>query len=140
MNYQAVIFTIGHSSKSFDSFSSLLVTNDIRTVIDCRTNPRSRWSHFNRKALDKRLKVLGIQYEYRGCNIGGLGANELFEETLDELVYRAKCGEQLVLMCSEGNALECHRSTVLAPEIENRGVYVKHLSYPASGSLNVRLL
>ena len=140
MNYQAVIFTIGHSSKTFDSFSSLLLENDIQTVIDCRTNPRSRWSHFNKNALEKRLSQLNIQYEFRGLNIGGLSANQLFEETLDELAYRARCGEQIVLMCSEGKAVECHRATVLAPEIENRGVLVKHLAYPSNQSKYTQLL
>lgn len=139
MKYQAVIYTAGHSNKPFDSFVSLLLEKNVQVVIDCRTKPRSRWSHFNRNALASRLNVHGIGYEFRGLNIGGLGLNVQYAETLDELAYRAECGELMVLICSEANPNDCHRGTLLTPELEVRGVIVEHLLY-AKPDNNMRLL
>jgi hypothetical protein len=68
-------------------------------------------------------------YEFRGNNLGGLGENDFFDETLDEVAKRAFDGERIALMCSEGKPQECHRGTILAPELEKRHLSIKHLLY-----------
>lgn len=125
----AVIWTIGHSNRDICTFISLLQTVNIQTVVDCRTKPRSRWRHFNVEQLARHLASMDINYELRGHNLGGLAGNVLFDETQDELKGRAESGERIALLCSEAKPEQCHRGTVLAPALEQRGVSVKHLIY-----------
>lgn len=125
----AVIFTLGHSDKDIDTFISLLQSVKIQTVVDCRTKPRSRWSHFNADQLSSHLARRQINYEHRGHNIGGYPGNVKFDKTLDELKGRTLCGERIALICSEGKPEQCHRSTILAPALEKRGIAIEHLLY-----------
>src|SRR4051812_476671 len=68
----ARIWTIGHSTRSFDEFLSLLRVNQISRLADIRTIPQSRrHPHFAREALDARLKDHGIEYRHFP-DLGGL--------------------------------------------------------------------
>ena len=129
MTTKPIIWTIGTSNRSIAEYIALLQTADIQTVIDCRTKPYSRFPHFNIHKLTEHLLRAGIQYEFHGNHLGGLGSNVLFDETLDELTKRASTGERLALTCSEGNYKKCHRYTILQPELEKRGVGIEHLCY-----------
>jgi uncharacterized protein (DUF488 family) len=133
---QPTIYSVGHSNVSIDRLITLLKSADIQTVVDCRTKPYSRWRQFNHSQLAASLLRADISYEWRGTNIGGLGDHVCFEESLDELAKRATDNERLALLCSEGKPKDCHRGTVLTPELENRGIAVQHLLYePAQGAL-----
>jgi len=123
------IWTAGHSNKDICTFISLLQTVNVQTVVDCRTKSRSRWQHFNQATLATHLASMDINYEFRGHNLGGLAGNVNFDETLGEMASRAEHGERIALMCSEGKPQECHRGTILAPELEKRGVAIEHLLY-----------
>lgn len=124
----AVVYTIGHSNVSFDTFLALLQTADIRTVIDCRSKPNSRWRQFAHTNLARHLVYVDIFYEWRGNNIGGLEGNVNYQATLTEIADRAS-REVIAIMCSEGTPEQCHRGTDLAPELEKRGIEVVHLRY-----------
>jgi len=124
----ATIFTIGHSNVGIDVFLELLQSADIQTVIDCRTKPMSRWRQYWHSPLARKLMYADIFYEWRGKNIGGLGENVDYDDTLSEIANRAH-KERIALMCSEGNPEDCHRATDLAPELEKRGIRVVHLRY-----------
>src|ERR1700722_3791088 len=65
-------FTIGHSTRPIDEFVALLMTAEVKLVIDVRTVPRSRTNpQFNRDALPAWLAGHGIAYEH--CStLGGL--------------------------------------------------------------------
>lgn len=128
------IWTIGHSNKGIADFLRLLVHSDIQTVIDCRSKPRSRWHQYNQTMLNSYLDATRISYEFRGCNLGGLSGNVYFDETLDELQERAEAGERIALLCSEGDPKKCHRGTILAPELGNRGIQIEHLLYAVRSS------
>jgi uncharacterized protein (DUF488 family) len=128
-NNNATIFTIGHSNKDINTFTDLLKTANIQTVIDCRTRPRSRFPQFNRERLATHLNSQQINYEFRGTNLGGYGGNVFFNETLDELKDRAERNERIALLCSEGKPQDCHRGTILAPELQERGLTIEHLVY-----------
>ena len=68
----ARIWTIGHSTRTFDEFLSLLRGNGISRLADIRTIPQSRrHPHFSRAALDARLKDEGIEYRHFP-DLGGL--------------------------------------------------------------------
>ena len=136
-----VVWTLGHSNKDIGEFLKLLTGANIQTVVDCRSKPRSRWYQFNQTMINSYLEAKGILYEFRGGNLGGLSGNVYFDETLDELRARAVGGERIALMCSEGDPKKCHRGTVLAPELNNRGIKVEHLLYVKvrSGSEQLRV-
>jgi uncharacterized protein (DUF488 family) len=126
---QPVIWSVGHSNRPIQSLLDLLHGAGIETVIDCRSKPRSRWPQFNGAQLALHLAAKQIRYEPRGTNIGGFGINTGFDKTLDELADRAKHDEHLALLCSEGKPQDCHRGTILTPELVKRGITVEHLLY-----------
>jgi len=140
MGNKPTIYSAGHSNVSIDRLIELLKSANIKTVVDCRTKPYSRWRQFNHSQLATSLLQADISYEWRGENIGGLGNNVDFEATLDELAKRAESGERLALLCSEGKPGDCHRGTILTPELEKRGITIEHLLYnnqPAQARLKV---
>jgi uncharacterized protein (DUF488 family) len=65
-------FTIGHSTRTIDEFVALLMTAEVKLVVDVRTVPRSRTNpQFNRDALPASLAAHGIAYEHFAA-LGGL--------------------------------------------------------------------
>jgi uncharacterized protein (DUF488 family) len=67
-------FTIGHSTRPIDEFVALLMTAEVKLVVDVRTVPRSRTNpQFNRDALPASLAAHGIAYEHFAA-LGGLRA------------------------------------------------------------------
>src|SRR5829696_2264441 len=58
-----IIFTIGHSNRSWDTFLSLLLKNDISIVADIRRFPGSRlWPQFNKDHMKIGLAEHNIEY------------------------------------------------------------------------------
>src|SRR5438105_15892081 len=59
------IWTIGHSTRKIDNFTSLLQENEIKLVADVRMYPGSkRYPQFGREALAKSLGESGIRYQH----------------------------------------------------------------------------
>ncbi len=74
---------------------------EIETVIYVRTRPLSRWCpHFNRRNLEAVLPQIGVDYLFRGHNLGGLLEKVDYDKAIDEVVELA-CTRRIVLMCSE---------------------------------------
>ena len=137
------IFTIGHSNQKAAHFVELLEKYSIECVVDVRSKPYSRFHHFNREPLEKRLAELDIDYLYLGDDLGGHPEDkELYEN--ERVVYERvaalrgfrreirnvadKSGQvRLALMCSEENPEKCHRHPLLADALKKRGVKVVHL-------------
>lgn len=129
-NSKTYIFSIGHSSKSINTFLDKLKENKIEILVDVRSRPVSRFCpHFNKNALQDTLAKANIQYLYRGQNLGGISENVDYEKTIDELVSIAKNGSRIAVCCSEGSYLKCHRYTTLTPSFEDRGLSVTHIEY-----------
>ena len=60
-----IIFTVGHSNRSWDAFLSLLLNNDISIVADIRRFPGSRlWPQFNKDYLKIGLAEHNIEYTH----------------------------------------------------------------------------
>ena len=65
-------FTIGHSTRSLESFIELLKLSEIRIVADVRTIPRSRTNpQYNRDVLPGSLSAFQIGYTHMPA-LGGL--------------------------------------------------------------------
>ena len=59
----ARLYTIGHSTRSFDDLVETLHAHSIQTLVDIRAFPMSRrLPQFNREALEKNLPAVGIRY------------------------------------------------------------------------------
>lgn len=124
-----VIYTIGHSNVSGEKLREKLLEYSIDRVIDVRTKPYSRWCpQFNREVLQSELAEADINYDWRGNNLGGLGVNVDYEQTLRWVFDRAEY-ENIVLMCSEGSYLKCHRYIMLTPPLERLGAELVHIEY-----------
>lgn len=117
------IYGIGHGTTPINEFIGYLKANSIDTLVDVRTKPYSRYNpQFNRHSLSGSLTDAGIKYEWRGNNLGGLGANINEKEAVCELVERAENGEHIVLCCSETDKTKCHRHSKLAPQFKALGL------------------
>jgi uncharacterized protein (DUF488 family) len=124
----AKVWTIGHSSRPLEGCMALLQKYDIQTIVDCRTYPRSRRSPwYNSRSLLEATKIAGVSYELRGNNLGGLGENVDYQQTIDEYVRRAKAGKRIAILCSEASPDKCHRKSMLTPSFIAGGLEVHHI-------------
>jgi hypothetical protein len=61
----AILYTIGHSTRTFEAFVSASEAHSVQTLVDIRAFPMSRrLPHFNREALEHSLAVRGISYQW----------------------------------------------------------------------------
>ena len=59
----ATLFTIGHSTRSFEELVEVLQAHSIQTLADIRSFPMSRrLPHFNRESLEKTFPAAGVSY------------------------------------------------------------------------------
>ena len=140
-----VVFTIGHSTRTWKVFLELLRAHGIKRVIDVRSIPRSRHNpQFNREALSAKLrsarigyvhlrKLGGLRHARRDSpNMGWRNASFRgfadymqtpdFEAGLQRLTKLAK-QKKSALMCAEAVPWRCHRS-LIADALVVRGIRV----------------
>lgn len=156
------LYTIGHSNTPLDSFLHVLYLYKITQVFDVRSIPRSRFvPQFNEKAFSNYLNDKGISY----CNMGQffgariMDANyehpdgypdfarfresPLFQEGMKQTLNTLK-HDNVVLMCTEKDPLDCHRAIMVARGFEQIGIPVTHILHDGSSlsqeELNERLL
>ena len=139
-----VIFTIGHSTHTLARFIALLKMHSIAAICDVRSQPFSRINHqFNREELQRELKNAGIEYVFLGkelgarsedpnCYIDGkiqykrLAKTKLFQEGIETLLEKMK-SFRIALMCAEKEPLACHRTILVARQLQDRGVKIEHI-------------
>jgi len=139
-----VIFTIGHSTHTLARFIALLKMHSIAAICDVRSQPFSRINHqFNREELHRELKNAGIEYIFLGkelgarsedpnCYIDGkvqykrLAKTKLFQEGIETLLEKMK-SFRIALMCAEKEPLACHRTILVARQLQDRGVKIEHI-------------
>jgi uncharacterized protein (DUF488 family) len=134
-NRQKPIYTIGHSTRSFEELVQILQSRDVTLLADVRAIPRSRfYPHFNRPYLEEHLPM---RYSWMGDRLGGKNANQIpphiYQQGIDDLVELSK-HETVCIMCSEGTPTPtkwtpagCHRWHTISPLLEAKGVEVLHL-------------
>ncbi len=129
-----IIFTIGHSTHTLDSFIKMLQNYGIQELVDIRTIPRSRHNpQFNSDTLEHALKKAHISYQLMK-GLGGLRHAKKdsvnmgwqnssfrgfadymqtaeFKENLVKFIEKAR-HKQLVIMCAEAIPWRCHRSLI----------------------------
>ncbi len=149
------IYTIGHSTRSFEEFLALLRAHGVQQVADIRTIPRSRrHPQFERDALARALSEADVQYRHfpglgglrhpRRDSPNGAWKNDSFrgyadymgtapfDEAVDDLLAFARTSPTTV-MCAEAVWWRCHRS-LLADALVARAVEVLHITSAAAPS------
>jgi uncharacterized protein (DUF488 family) len=145
---QALVFTIGHSTRSLEEFIALLKAHQTARLVDVRTVPRSRKNpQFNSDTFPAALSATGISYAHaaglggfrraspQSPNTGWRNASfrgyadymqtAAFAENMADLVAQA-AGQRLTLMCAEAVPWRCHRS-LIADALLVRGVRVEEI-------------
>ena len=139
-----MIFTIGHSTHRIERFVELLQRHGITALADVRSSPYSRFNpQFNRESLKKTLRENRISYVFLGEELGArtkdhgcydngrvnyrkLAATQLFKRGLDRLAAGTST-YRIAMMCAEKEPLDCHRTILVARELESRDIPVVHI-------------
>jgi uncharacterized protein (DUF488 family) len=124
------IFTIGHSTRDWQSFLELLKQNHIELLIDVRRFPTSkRYPHFNREFLEKHLPIDYIHYEqlggYRKGGYDAFTKTKEFRDAVDQLL-KIIGNRKAVIMCAEKRWFTCHRRYI-ATYLTSKGHRVIHI-------------
>ena len=131
----AILYTIGHSTRSLDDLIETLQAHSIQTLVDIRAFPMSRrLPQFNRESLEASLLAAGIRYVWMK-ELGGyrkkireesphIGLRNAsfrnyadymltaeFKNAMDKLVTLAE-GSRTAYMCAERVYFRCHRLLV----------------------------
>ena len=129
------IWTIGHSTRTIDEFTSLLEANGIKLLADVRAWPGSkRHPQFNKDALAESLTAHGICYEHfpelggkrkskpdsrntawRNASFRGYAdymETEQFRKGIERLLEVAVEAGPTAIMCAEAVWWRCHRSLI----------------------------
>ncbi|HTV66213.1 MAG TPA: DUF488 domain-containing protein [Bryocella sp.] len=131
----STIYTIGHSTRTFDELVAALRAHGVATLVDIRAFPISRrLPHFNRESLEGELPKRGIKYVWRKELGGyrkqirndspntGLRNNSFrnyadymltpeFAQAIEQLLEIAGSGK-IAIMCAERVYFHCHRMLV----------------------------
>ncbi len=151
------LYTIGHSSHTWEDFAPLLLDNEIELLVDVRSNPVSRFAPFaNHRTLPDLLESVGIDYEFMGGPLGGKPADRAmydpkgkpdyrrmrslddFQDAIEQLAGMAS-RRQTVILCSEEDPSQCHRRLLLGPSLEAAGCGLVHIRGDGSVQKNEQL-
>lgn len=145
----ATIYTIGHSTRSFDELVEALQAHGITTLTDIRAFPASRrLPHFNRENLEQELPKRGIEYVWmkelgghrkkiRNDSPNTALRNASFRNYADYMITRefqeaaarlVKMAEErpVAYMCAERMWFQCHRMMV-SDYLVAHGHQVRHI-------------
>jgi uncharacterized protein (DUF488 family) len=151
------VWTIGHSTRSWEDFLELLTRHGIRTVVDVRQYPSSRrFPQFNGPAMAEALAAAGIEYVHE-VNLGGRRrprpdspntywrqpqfrgyadhqATPAYRAALERLIGRAE-RQPTAILCAEAVPWRCHRQ-LIADSLTLRGLEVRHILTPERADLH----
>lgn len=158
-----LLYTIGHSQHEFGYFSNLLKIYEINYLLDVRSTPYSKYAEtYNKELLSSLLSTKGIKYSFMGKFFGARPDNaelyneegyldfekvsysDLFIKGIESVNLGLKRGNNIVLMCTEKDPIDCHRAIMVARAFSLRGIDVKHIlpngKYQTQQELDERLL
>lgn len=138
-----VLFTIGHSSHTLDTFLKLLRSHEVTTVADVRSLPGSRlYPYFAGRPLAAALDTVGVEYVFFGDRLGGrprdpscyidgrvsydrVALTSPFKEGLEALMEWVVPKKKVALMCAEEDPLRCHRTILVVRQLVSGGYLQK---------------
>ena len=140
-----IVFTIGHSTRTWKDFLEILRAHRVKRIIDIRSIPRSRHNpQFNRETLSTKLRAARIGYVYlrklgglrharrdspnmgwRNASFRGFADYMQTSEFDAGLLRLTKLATQRrsAIMCAEAVPWRCHRS-LIADALIVRGIRV----------------
>lgn len=140
------LYTIGYSGYKLESFFNELKKYAISVVIDVRSTPYSKHHpDYNKENLESSLKANGILYRNYAQEFGAQQKNRAFYSSrgyldfdiftksngflsgIEKLCAGMNKGYSFVLMCSEKDPLNCHRTIMVAREFNKSGYNIFHL-------------
>ncbi|WP_414469277.1 DUF488 family protein [Methanobacterium sp. ACI-7] len=139
-----MIYTIGHSIITQESFIEILKSFKIQLVVDVRSSPYSKFvPYFNRENIKKALKENNMRYIFLGDYIGGkpkftkyykdgkvnydlIRKSGRYKEGIAKLIELNK-NNDLVLMCSEEDPYSCHRHNLITQTLLKSDLEVTHI-------------
>lgn len=141
-----MLFTIGHTNHTHNDFFNILKQYDIAYLLDVRSTPFSQYtSQFNKDVISQFLKSKGISYCHMGKFFGArpddkalytkekyldfekMRSSDLFQKGLNNVMKGLSERNNVVLMCTEKDPIDCHRAIMVAREFSLRGVEVNHI-------------
>ncbi|HWB28555.1 MAG TPA: DUF488 domain-containing protein [Chitinophagaceae bacterium] len=147
---ETIMFTIGYEGISLEEYLNRLIKNDIKILIDVRSNPVSMKYGFSKNQLKQYCQNIGIKYLHfpelgiqsdlrRNLN-SQADYNSLFEdyktnnlkkttELQKNVLNILKESNRIALTCFEANICQCHRKSLsesiqALPEFNYR---IKHI-------------
>lgn len=140
------IYTVGHSTRTFDEFVEVLESFEIERLVDIRRFPGSRrHPHFSGESLALTLPPTGVIYEHaaalggrrntspgsvntglRNASFRGYADYMQTTEFLDAISRLLADVRRTVVMCAEAVPWRCHRNLV-SDDLLRRGVAVHHI-------------
>ena len=139
------IYLIGHSNLPLEQFKQMLQRENITVLYDIRLMPFSRYvPQYNQTTLPEVLSKWGIEYKYRkdlGPRVdgdkplydkGGFNYDMALNrpriiEGLKSIIAENKHDENIAIMATKREPLECHRFLVLTPVLKKLGYSVSHI-------------
>ena len=140
------LYSIGYAGFCIKDFIDLLKCNDIKAVIDVRSIPYSKYySDYNENKLQELLGKHNIYYRNYAKEFGAqqkdrryysdegfldferFTASEIFISGFNKIKTSMEKNYTFVLMCSEKDPLECHRSIMVSRIFYTNGYRIKHL-------------
>ena len=139
------IFTIGHSNLDLEKFIQHLQKHRIQAAADVRSTPFSRrLPHFNKPELARALERANIAYYPAGDVLGGrppsdrlydpqgvadypaMAQEPRFINALNVL-QRTSATKRVVLICTEQDPINCHRTLLVANALSAKGSLIQHI-------------
>ncbi len=137
-------YTIGYGKSKREEFIAKLIKYRVKYLVDVRSSPKSSHNHdYDKESLENELKKNGISYEWLGDYIGGRSSNdELFvnnvisyEKLVEtekfkkglELLKEIVAQNDVCIMCSEWNPMDCHRFMAISKKLSEEGYRIEHI-------------
>ncbi len=152
------LFTIGHGNRKPEAFLALLKEFEIEYLIDVRSQPYSRFNpQFNQDDLKFFLEESGIRYIFMGDSLGGrphdltcytegkvdyeiVKTRDFFLEGIERLKTAYKKNLNVVIMCSESDPCECHRSKLIGRVLDHDNIGLQHIDEKGKVKNQIRVI
>ena len=151
------IYSIGYGNRSISDFIQILKDNQIQVLVDVRSMPYSRFrTVFNSKALAQSLTDVGIDYMFKGKELGGRPKNpnlqtnnlpdyekirntEFYQQGISDLECGIELGYRIVILCACLDHTDCHRNKLIGVDLARKGYEVRHINKNGVITQNERL-
>ena len=143
-----IVYTIGYTSFDINKFIEILKKYHINCLIDVRSNPKSSYyKEYDDINLSYSLKKNNILYRNYNVEFGARQNNkkyynpkgfldfkvfsksEQFKEGIFKIRKAQELGYTVCLMCAEKDPINCHRTILIARNLDINGFNVRHILY-----------